>query len=375
MSNNRRGRSRGPANGAKVNPHENYMTENMQSDQEGQKPQRITQQDVDDVCVSYERRKVGDWFMHMITSYKGTGEDAGKDLKEAILNDLMAWSVLGSFLSAIAFELLFDRIKADKTDTMMGSLVEAWEVFNTKGSWSLLELLCFKHMINSDWCYICLFMYAATSSLKGVICGTFKYLMFVPCPPSHIGKAMSAYIDLGFTSNPDKSNEMTKSLAKWVKEPFYNDWNHQDPIILSTQILLFAACLTVFLEFGLLPSIFVAFLAAKFNALISKIRTRTYAASWHYLTKIQEPLYKYPKIQNYSMAKMKEHFEIHGENTINEDLFSSMTEKPMRKNWNPKSTPSASGGGLDRFHVPTLDELNKTQKETAVCRGRSRNRR
>ena len=190
-----RSRSKGPKRGS--------SKANFNQDDEDQTKARITQEDVDDVCISYERNKVGDWFAHLITSYKGTGEESGKDLKDAILNDLMAWSVLGSFLSAIAFESLFETMKVDKGERLE-LITEFWHTWQQTGDlWSAMRVLWWKHLYQStDWCFTCLFMYAATSSLKGVICGTFKYLMFVPCPPAHIGKALGAYIGNTITIKP-----------------------------------------------------------------------------------------------------------------------------------------------------------------------------
>ena len=110
-------------------------------------------------------------------------------------------------------------------------------------------------------------------------------------------------------------------IIEWIQNPFYADWNHQDPIINATQILVSAALLMVLLKFGILPAILVSYLAYKFNQLISKIRGRTYASSWHYLVKIQDPLYRYTKIQSLSMEKMKELFEKNGENITDEGIF------------------------------------------------------
>ena len=132
----------------------------------------ITQVDIDEVCLSYEGTRVGDWFMHLITSYKDTGSEAGKDLKDAILNDLMAWSVLGSFLSAIAFELLFEKIKLElATGNNWDSFTNFTRAFEPHSEdsfihlpssgemwWSLYEFCVGPLFKSYDWIFTCMFM-------------------------------------------------------------------------------------------------------------------------------------------------------------------------------------------------------------------------
>ena len=114
---------------------------------------------------------------------------------------------------------------------------------------------------------------------------------------------------MGFTTPPASRTTWLEYFIYSINEPFYGDWNHQDPIIMSTRVLLIAACLVVFIQFGLLPGAFVFFLAYRFHGLISEIRGRTYASSWHYLTNIQDPLYRFHKIQDFTMEKIKGHFK------------------------------------------------------------------
>ena len=142
---------------------------------------------------------------------------------------------------------------------------------------------------------------------------------------------------------------------------------------------LATACFVVFLQFGLLPAAFVIFLAYRFHGLIKEIRSRTYASSWYYLTNIQDPLYRFHKIQGFTMEKIKEHFK--NCKNIEENMsIGSTDEIPKIKKHqtqiqniiNERSNVDRRDG-LDRRDVLTLDEIDEIEnargRRTRAARG------
>jgi len=172
---------------------------------------------------------VGTWWLRMVTAHYIAGTNAS--LKESIQQDFLAWCLLGSFISSIAFSAIFNTPSLEGVSKVVSSWVQLESIIEPIFSLKLLEQ--FLNWFDTDmmnalsarqdkpdeyhkqlekWeaavigaiaktIFTTAFMTAAVKSIKGVIAGTFKYLLFVSVPPGHVVKTICSYLSNGFSSS------------------------------------------------------------------------------------------------------------------------------------------------------------------------------
>lgn len=137
------------------------------------------------------------------------GKDACDKLKEAILLDFLAWGLLGSFLTSVAFGMV------------------ACTDLRSDGPATLFSLYA---------AYIVVSVYAALMSLHSVIAGTWKYITFVHTPSSVIVPAINDYLLSQMNSGMETQKSPFQVYIRWFI-PY--KWDHMTPLLNS----VFAICM------------------------------------------------------------------------------------------------------------------------------------
>ena len=222
--------------------------------------QKITDADVRLVEDAVKNHGLKPWWFRLTKSHFDAG-DCGS-LKEAIQQDFLAWCLLGSFISSIAFSSVIGTLPgADEWAKILAHVVPL-EVALGPFSSRLPPII--SHWGNEVDLLTCLlkslyhtiFMFAAVKSIQGVIAGTFKYLLFVSVPPGHTCMTIAKYLSSGFSSS--KGNKESVDLDSSSPPPGLfasSAWDHMTPIVDSINAVAFGTAFGVTVAHGLLVSL------------------------------------------------------------------------------------------------------------------------
>jgi len=231
----------------------------------------IHEDDVNELDEYHKRTEVGRWWVHWVKLHHHAGgtNNAGT-LQQSILSDFMAWSLLGSFLASIAFDKVLheykpaDALKAELNYLL--PLIGLTDQRHTETATSALTAFC-----------LSLYMFAAVSSVIGVVHGTFKYLFFAWVPPSMIISTIRTYLEHGFSSRAHKKEIQTSDVL-------ITRWDHMKPILYSTISIAGGTVVGVSLNHGLKIAAPIFFLAIYFSYLIMSAKNELWTAAWKSVT-------------------------------------------------------------------------------------------
>jgi len=288
----------------------------------------ITQACIDELSeVNQKKQNKAKWWV--ISAKVFVGKEKGcKHFKEAILQDFSTWSILGSFLASISFTgtILDEQItphskwnthdlgwflNVTSTSTSNSNLQnDELVIFETFIFFGLITLVmcflegnffiqtlmfavlfsviryAFSHISHQETLIHILstlvFMHSFVSSLRGVICGLFKYLYFVPCPAEDIIEAVKIYIDDDMNSDCVENDWRTcLNWKSWILPKKY--WDHMGPIIRGGISLCVGAFIMTWIKFGLVVAVPILFLASQFYVHVWDMKDKLWKSVWKYM--------------------------------------------------------------------------------------------
>lgn len=226
----------------------------------------ITEQDVDRIKENV-RGDEKNWWVKLARSHKGEGEQATEGLKKTILDDFMAWSILGSFMASIAFAAVMNEVSFPPLPHFVFTVTDVfmWLAtacgFDTTKDISEWFLRMFSKLI---------FMWAATNATRGVILGTLKYLYFVSIPPHLIVKAICKYHEHGMASR--RNREAPRTWHFWELNQHFTRsyWDHMSPILTSVIWVAYGAAFVSTLSLGILISLPIWYMCIHFRYIVQQ---------------------------------------------------------------------------------------------------------
>ena len=233
----------------------------------------ISEDEINEIAATANEHCVGDWWVRMAKAHYVAGTT--NSLKESILQDFLAWALLGSFIASVAFSNVIESVQGVTETAAFLTLhiknVSDYASSNYLPSFITLQVnavtdrafgvnnVPVQYLVESviKMIYTSSFMYAAVSSIKGVLAGTFKYLLFVSVPPGHTTKTISKYLASGFSSTkPAKLGEGAAQRPPPASRGFNaSEWDHMGPIITSIIAVAFGTAFGVTLAHGLFVSL------------------------------------------------------------------------------------------------------------------------
>ena len=233
----------------------------------------VSKDEVDEIAATANLHSVGDWWVRMARAHHVAGTT--KSLKESILQDFLAWALLGSFIASVAFSNVIESVQGvsetaafltlhikNVSDYASAKYLPSFITLQIKAATDRafgVDNVPVHFLVESmiKLIYTSSFMYAAVSSIKGVLAGTFKYLLFVSVPPGHTTKTISKYLASGFSSTkPAKQGEGAAQRPPPASKGFNaSEWDHMGPIVTSIIAVAFGTAFGVTLAHGVLVSI------------------------------------------------------------------------------------------------------------------------
>lgn len=176
-------------------------------------------------------------------------DDSCRSLKEAIQSDLVAWGVFGSFIASIAFQSMMHNIaepQAKIGDSTAQNLTFMDFILSSHPTSVLASSLGVREghvLAYAKFLYTMIFMYAGVSALKGVFCGTLKYLLFASAPPPMVVHTICTYLEKDMRSTKGR-----RAIVSLFSIPSY--WDHYHPIMQAAIAVSVGSSLGITFEHG-----------------------------------------------------------------------------------------------------------------------------